>query len=73
MKTNLRWKVIVVGDVNKLENRFKPLGQIAWSLLLFGLIGFLGIYVTVSWWFTRPILALTKGIRKVARGDWRQR
>ncbi|NBD27959.1 cache domain-containing sensor histidine kinase [Paenibacillus glycinis] len=69
MKTNLRWKVIVVGDVNKLESRFKPLGQIAWSLLLFGLIGFLGIYVTVSWWFTRPILALTKGIRKVARGD----
>ncbi|SFT16904.1 Sensor histidine kinase YesM [Paenibacillus sp. BC26] len=69
MNTNLKWKVIVVGDVNKLENRFKPLGQIAWSLLLFGLIGFLGIYITVSWWFTRPILALTKGIRKVARGD----
>ncbi|QHT60857.1 sensor histidine kinase [Paenibacillus lycopersici] len=69
MGTNLKWKVIVVGDVNKLESRFKPLGKIAWSLLLFGLVGFLGIYVTVSWWFTRPIMALTKGIRKVARGD----
>lgn len=69
MNTNLRWKVIVVGDVNKLERRFEPLGKIAWALLAFGLVGFLAIYITVSWWFNRPILALTKGMRKVARGD----
>jgi two-component system sensor histidine kinase YesM len=69
METNLGWKVVVVGDVEKLESRFEPLSQIAWAILLFGLAGFLTIYIAVSWWFTRPILTLTKGIRKVAKGD----
>ncbi|WP_217592815.1 sensor histidine kinase [Cohnella sp. GbtcB17] len=68
MEANLGWKVVVVGDVEKLESRFEPLSQIAWAILLFGLAGFLCIHIAVSWWFTRPILLLTKGMRTVAKG-----
>ncbi|WP_391570800.1 sensor histidine kinase [Cohnella sp.] len=69
MEANLGWKIVVVGDVEKLESRFEPLSQIAWAIVLFGVLGFLCIYVAVSWWFTRPVMLLTKGIRKVAKGD----
>ncbi|MBM7568523.1 sensor histidine kinase [Paenibacillus sacheonensis] len=62
------WKVVVVGDVKKLEDNYRPVVRFAMIALMIGLIGLIGIYVGVSWWFTRPIMALTRGIRKVARG-----
>ncbi|MFC0391882.1 cache domain-containing sensor histidine kinase [Paenibacillus mendelii] len=62
------WKAVVVGDVKTLENKYRPVVKFAIMILLLGSAGLTFIYIGVSWWFTRPIESLTRGIRHIARG-----
>ncbi|MFD0717486.1 sensor histidine kinase [Paenibacillus sp. GCM10027626] len=62
------WKVVIVGDVKTLENNYQPIVQFAIMILLLGSAGLVFIYIIVSWWFTKPIVSLTKGIRHIATG-----
>ncbi|UVI30080.1 cache domain-containing sensor histidine kinase [Paenibacillus spongiae] len=68
MKQAPFWKAIVVGDVKALENNYRPVVQFALMVLLLGSAGLIFIYIGVSWWFTKPIVSLTRGIRHIARG-----
>lgn len=63
------WKVVIVGDIKALENSYRPIVQFAVLILLLGLLGLVFIYVGVSWWFTKPIVSLTTGIRRIAAGQ----
>jgi two-component system sensor histidine kinase YesM len=49
------WKVVVVGDIQTLEKKYRPFVRMAWIVFLMGIIGLIFIYIVVSWWFTRPI------------------
>ncbi|GGD98203.1 cache domain-containing sensor histidine kinase [Paenibacillus nasutitermitis] len=62
------WKVVIVGDVKTLENKYRPIVQFAVMILLLGSAGLIFLYIGVSWWFTKPIVSLTKGIRHIATG-----
>ncbi|MBW7458527.1 histidine kinase, partial [Paenibacillus sepulcri] len=62
------WKVVIVGDVKTLENKYRPIVQFAIMILLLGSAGLIFLYIGVSWWFTKPITSLTKGIRHIATG-----
>ena len=63
------WKVVVVGDVQTLEKKYRPFLRMAWIVFIIGIAGLIFIYIVVSWWFTRPINALTKGVRKISKGN----
>jgi two-component system sensor histidine kinase YesM len=63
------WKVVVVGDIQKLEKKYRPFVQMAWTVFLIGIAGLVFIYIVVSWWFTRPITVLTKGVRQISKGN----
>ncbi|BBH22245.1 sensor histidine kinase [Paenibacillus baekrokdamisoli] len=68
MKQAPFWKVVIVGDVKTLENKYRPIVQFAIMILLLGSAGLIFLYIGVSWWFTKPITSLTKGIRHIATG-----
>ena len=63
------WKIVIVGDVQKLEQQFDPVIHLAILVCTIGIAGLALIYIIVSWWFTRPILVISRGIRTVAKGD----
>ncbi len=67
------WKIVVIGDVQKLESKFKPFNSLFVLVIIFGITGLFGIYFTVMWWFTKPLVKLTKAIRKVGTGDFEHR
>lgn len=64
------WKIIVVGDIEELERKFKPVTELAVLFFIIGISGFICIYAFVSWWFTRPVILLIRGIRRVSQGDF---
>lgn len=64
------WKVVAIGDVQKLESKFKPLNNSVLIVIIFGIAGLFCIYLAVLWWFTRPLIQLSKGIRQVGSGDF---
>ncbi|MCX7841929.1 MAG: histidine kinase [Clostridia bacterium] len=63
------WKIITIGDVNKLESRFKPLENGLFIVLLYGIFGLICISFIVSWWFTKPLLELSRGIKSIGEGN----
>jgi sensor histidine kinase YesM len=67
------WKIMVIGDVQKLESKFKPFNNSFVIVIIFGVAGLFCAYFLVMWWFTIPLVKLTKGIRKVGTGDFEYR
>lgn len=67
------WKIMVIGDVQKLESKFKPFNSSFVIVIIFGVAGLFCVYFIVMWWFTKPLIKLTKGIRKVGTGDFEYR
>ncbi|MBB6734226.1 cache domain-containing sensor histidine kinase [Cohnella zeiphila] len=68
MKQAPYWKAVVVGDVKTLQNKYRPIVRFAILILVLGSAGLIVLYFAVSWWFTKPIVSLTRGIRHIARG-----
>ncbi len=67
------WKILVIGDVQKLESKFAPFSNNFAIVILFGVAGLFCIYFLVMWWFTKPLIHLIKGIRRVGTGDFEYR
>ena len=64
------WKIMVIGDVQKLESKFTPFNNSFVIILVFGVAGLFCIYFGIMWWFTRPLVKITRGIRRVGTGDF---
>lgn len=64
------WKIILMGDMQKLEKPFEPINTTIILVLMVGIAILFFIYLGIMWWFTRPLIQLSKGIYKVGKGNF---
>ncbi len=64
------WKVVTIGNVQKLESKFKPLNNSVLIVLLFGITGLFFVYLIVLWWFTKPLVQMSRAIWQMGVGNF---